>query len=64
MSDLYEVHGVDPDCTHARVIHLADSPLWECHGCEGQMPIKKWHELWAARRDAVNRAEGDGRADQ
>ena len=54
-NDLYEVHGTHPDCEHRRVVHLSESPLWECPECEGQMPIRAWHKLWAAKR-----ANGEG----
>lgn len=40
-----EVCGVHPDCEHRTLIHLAESPLWVCTECEGQMSISAWREL-------------------
>lgn len=39
------------DCDHHTLIHLAESPLWVCKGCEGELPIAVWHELKEVDRD-------------
>lgn len=47
LTTVAELCGVDPDCDHETLIHLADSPLWICADCEGQLNLATWHELKA-----------------
>lgn len=44
-------------CRHRSVIHLAESPLWECDACGSRLTIDEWRryrETVAAARSVVD----------
>ena len=55
-----------PDCKHWERVHVAESPLWVCTGCGGQLRSEEWRRLRglraaASRLDAAIVNEGPAR---
>lgn len=47
----YAVVKVDGWCDHDTLIHLVDSPLWQCDHCRHTMRIAEWHTFKGATHE-------------